>query len=156
MMRRQRVAGLVLVVAGVALLAVFRLDMATAIAPALTGAVLLIVYVATRVYGFLVPGSVLTGLGIGVMVDTMVETAGFLPLGLGAGFLFVALLDRLAGGGRPGGWWPLVPGGLLVLVGAAQLLEAAGMLAVAATWWPAALIVGGLWRIVRHWRRRVS
>lgn len=152
-MRAQGVVGLVLVFTGAALIGVFQMGLPAAIAPALVGAALLGVFAWTRSYGFLVPGGVLTGLGIGLLVETMQGTEGAIPIGLGAGFVFVTLLDHLAAGGRAGRWWPLLPGGILTLVGLVQYAQSRGLMASVAGWWPLLLIAAGLWLLVR--RRRV-
>lgn len=152
-MRAQRVVGLGLVFTGAALIAVFQFGMSGAIAPALVGAALLGAFAITRSQGYLVPGGVLTGLGIGLLVETMQGPGGAVPIGLGAGFVFVSLLDHLAAGGRSGRWWPLVPGLLLLTIGWAQYAQSRGMLTSLERWWPALLIVAGLWMLYR--RRRV-
>lgn len=151
-MRAQRVIGLALVFTGGALLAVFQFGMSAAIAPALVGAALLGAFAVTRGYGYLVPGGLLTGLGIGLLVETMQGPGGAIAIGLGAGFLFVSVLDHLAAGGRSGRWWPLVPGALLLVIGAAQYAQSRGMLTAVERWWPALLVVAGLWMLYR--RRR--
>lgn len=153
-MRAQRVVGLVLVFSGVALLGVFQLSIPAAIAPALVGAALLGAFALTRSYGFLVPGGVLTGLGIGLLVETRQGTGGAVPIGLGAGFVFVTLLDHLSAGGRSGRWWPLLPGGVLLVIGLAQYLESRGILVPLARWWPALLVIAGVWRLYRQRRAR--
>lgn len=153
-MRPQRVTGLVLVLSGAALVTVFQLRLPTAIAPALAGAVLLGLFAATRTYGYLLPGGALTGLGIGLMLESARDASGATATGLGAGFLFVSVTDHLAAGGRSNRWWPLLAGVLLVAVGAAQYAGSRGWLVTTARWWPLLLVLAGVWRFVRQLRRR--
>jgi hypothetical protein len=55
-------------------------------------------------------------------------------------------------------WWPLVPGAILLALGGARFLRhiavipPQAMIAVR-TWWPAALVVAGVWVLVRALRR---
>ncbi len=155
-MRIQRVLGIVLILGGGALLGVFQLGLSGVFAPALVGAFLLVAFVAQRTYGFLISGGVLMGLGIGLMVGSVQNTVGAVPIGVGAGFVFVALLDRLAVGRRPGGWWPLVPGGVLLLIGGAQYAQSRQALEAVAQWWPSLLIAVGVWALLRERRLRIE
>jgi hypothetical protein len=152
--RVQRVAGFVLAFAGVALVAIFQFGMPAAIAPALAGAGLLGVFAVTRVYGYLVPGGVLTGLGIGLMAESAQNIGGAVTIGIGAGFVFVTVTDHLAAGGRSGRWWPLVPGGLLLAIGAAQNAVSRAQGESVFRWWPALLVVVGVWMLARQRRQR--
>src|SRR3972149_3746454 len=57
---------------------------------ALIGIAFLIAYALTRQYGFLVPGGILTGLGIGIIYENRLEGNGApVLLGLGVGFLAI-------------------------------------------------------------------
>lgn len=139
-----RVSGFALVVVGLILLLVFQLDLAFTIVPALIGAGFLGIYALTRGYGFLVPGGILTGLGSGFVIELELEVVGATLLGLGFGLLFVALLDRLATGGRAGGWWPLMPGATLMVIGGLQFAESLAAATAVADWWPLLLVGAGV------------
>jgi hypothetical protein len=120
-MAAQRLVGLILVLLGLLLLVVLRTEVGGEAIPLFIGVGFLIAYAATRQYGFLVPGGVLTGLGAGVVVAAA-DGAGTAPvLGLGLGFLGIAVVDRLVRGSAPGFWWPVIPGGILTVVGLATM-----------------------------------
>lgn len=104
-----------------------------------------------RHYGWLVPGGILTGLGTGIVMASALqnvpdnyEAALFLvPFGLG--FILIWVLDRLFT--RVSNWWPLIPGGIMVLVGVAVGIGgvALDVLGFVGKWWPAILILIGVW-----------
>ncbi len=60
--------------------------------------------------GFLIPGAILTGLGLGGVVGMLIGVSGLIPLGLGLGFAAIAYLHREH-------WWALIPAGILTLAG---------------------------------------
>jgi hypothetical protein len=53
-------------------------------------------------------------------------------------------------------WWPLIPGGILALVGGALLLGDAGLtfLTIVGQFWPLALVAAGLYLLWRAASRR--
>lgn len=143
------VAGAVLVVIGVALLATTALGLGGELVVALIGICLLAAYAVTRRYGLLVPGGILTGLGLGIALEVP-ATRGFAPvLGLGLGFLAIYVVDRLATGAAAR-WWPLVPGGVLLAVGAADARQAGGPIGDVARWWPLLLVIAGALLLVQR------
>ena len=83
----------------------------------LMGGLFIAAYFSQREYGLLVPGGVLTGLGLGLLAEdwSLLDATQPVPLGLGLGFLLIFVSDRLYT--RAGNGWPLIPGGILVLVG---------------------------------------
>lgn len=111
-------------------------------------------------YGLLVGGMVLLGLGAGMVLGDR-AVAGWrmntwILCGLAAGFLGIyvmALLLKLRS--NP---WPLIAAGVLLAIVAARhlgdftLLPPSVVIAVR-TWWPAALVVGGLLLLFRGMRR---
>ena len=118
------------------------------------GLALLAVFVVTRQYGFLVPGSILTGVGIGIVLDSAASGAaesGVMMLALAGGFLGIWVIGsiyRLA----ENHWWPLIPGGILTLIGLVQLTrtDVAGALRL----WPVILIVLGAFLLAKAITRR--
>ena len=118
------------------------------------GLALLAVFVVTRQYGFLVPGSILTGVGIGIVLDSTASgeaESGVMMLAIAGGFLgiwVIGSLYRLA----ENHWWPLIPGGILTLIGMVQLTrtDVAGALRL----WPVILIVLGAFVLARAITRR--
>lgn len=117
--------------------------------------------------GFLVPGGILLGLGTGLVLASVLGRltgafgAAAVVGGLGAGFWFMYLLDRLRHPyGSPFGW-ARIPGS--VLLGVAALLAALGFTALARqivwnllAWWPLLLIAGGLWLYFANRRSRAG
>jgi hypothetical protein len=139
-----RLLGLVLIAIGAGLFVILQTGVGAEATVALIGGVLLIAYGVTRVYGFLVPGGILTGLGTGIVLQTRGAPDATVVLGLGAGFLAIAAIDVLVNGFAPARLWPLIPGGVLTLVGLAALPGAQTVLRL----WPLVLIAAGGWLIL--------
>jgi len=141
----EMIAGIVLVIIGAAFLVSYLVpDLGRFVVLAI-GIGILILFAATRAPAALIGGSIVTGVGAGIVLSSHITgtTGGALFLiSLGGGFLLVWLV----------GWslaipearfWPLVPGSVLVLIGAA-MLPGAG--------WAVALIVIGLGLVVVGFR----
>jgi len=118
------------------------------------GLALLAVFVLRREYGFLVPGSILTGVGIGIVLDTAASgdaESGVMMLAIAGGFLAIWVIGSLYRLPQ-NHWWPLIPGGILTLIGLVQLTrtDVTGALQL----WPVILIVIGAFvlakAITRH------
>jgi hypothetical protein len=146
-MTADRVLGLVFVALGAALFVVLTTGLGGEVFVALVGLGFLVAYVATRLYGLLIPGGILTGLGVGIVVAAQGGPGEAVVLGLGTGFLAIAVVDQIVAGSRPGWWWPLIPGGVLTLVGASgiQALQGAARFAL-----PVLLVVIGILLLVRR------
>ena len=146
---RRLVPGLVLIIVGGILLLARQQVLSGDLTVLLMGALLLAVYAASGSPGLLIPGAILTGLGAGIALrERFGPESATVPLGLGVGFLLIYIIDRSRGGPKTG-WWPLIPGGILVVVGLMQAARADGPLKTLASWWPIALIVLGIWLIAR-------
>jgi hypothetical protein len=109
--------GAVLVVVGAVLLAYrFSDTLAAGGAPLVIGLGFVTWWAVGGGFGLVVPGGVLSGIGVGLIL----EEAGFygdaVPFGLGLGFLAIYVLDALRRR-EWSRWWPLVPGAVLVVVG---------------------------------------
>ena len=109
--------GAVLVVVGAVLLAYrFSDTLAAGNAPLVIGLGFVTWWAMGGGFGLMVPGGVLSGIGVGLIL----EEAGFygdaVPLGLGLGFLAIYVFDALRRR-EWSRWWPLVPGAVLVGVG---------------------------------------
>jgi hypothetical protein len=118
----------------------------------LLGVIFLAWGVAVRHPGPLIPGSILTGLGVGILLSQWLSTSisgqaqgGIVTLCLGLGFLLIMPVQQLVTR-QAAHWWPLIPGGILSLTGSGLLLGDAGLTML--TWigrlWPLALIGVGL------------
>ena len=154
-------AGVILVVIGGVLLVTRFALLATAPAWLLgLGVGLALIAIVTRAYGALVGGMILLGLGAGMALGDRevggVSPGAWIQLGLGAGFVGIWVLALILGMKRH--WWPLVPGVILLALGGARFLRhivvipPEAMIAVR-TWWPAALVVAGIWVLVRALRK---
>jgi hypothetical protein len=134
-------AGVMLVAIGVALLLIELTGVGRVAIVLLGGLAFLATHLATRSYGFLVPGGILTGFGAALVAEDLGVVTDIGLLGLGAGFLLIPAVQLLTGAERPSGWWwPLIPGGILVLLGSLDKLDgrAAGLIL------PGLLIILGL------------
>ena len=98
----------------------------------------------TRKIGFFIPGAILGGLAIGVGL----EDAGYgmqgsaVVLGLSGGFLAIFVANVLTR--MPAYWWPLIPGGILAVVGTSQLIGGTEAERAVALAWPVVLIAVGV------------
>ncbi len=114
-----------------------------------------------RNIGLLIPGGMLSGLGLGIVIEGWLlgdlsgdAEAGVFLLTLALGWALISLLSALFL--EETHWWPLIPGGLMVAIGGALLaggrareaLEFVGSGFNRA--WPLALIVLGLYLIFRR------
>lgn len=149
-MQRPSLPGLILIVLGVIFLAGQQLDVGGEGAVAAVGLACLVAYVLTRHYGLLVPGGIMTGLGLGIIYETRIGGEGApVLLGLGLGFLTIYVIDT-EGRRAAWGWWPLIPGGVLTLIGLLQAGGQTGWLGVVGRWWPVVLIVAGAYLLLRR------
>lgn len=118
----------------------------------------LVAYFVTRNYGFLVPGGILTGIGAGIFLATVVQNppedfeAALFLIPFGLGFILIWVLDTFYT--RESNWWPLIPGGVMIVVGLAVGIggTALDLLELAGTWWPIILVLIGLWILYTLWR----
>jgi hypothetical protein len=108
----------------------------------IAGVVFVAAYLYSGSYGYLIPGCLLAGLGIDNLVEVPygLQFHEWSPAGLGLGFVLIFVVDYLYG--RQSRWWPLIPGGVLIIMG----MSAAGF---GLSWalslvGPAALILIGL------------
>ena len=86
------------------------------------------------------------------LIDTSGE-GGLIVLGVGLGFVAIWLIDLLVTRGRPGGWWPLIPGVICVLVGVSIIMENQEWLESIGQWWPLIFIFVGVAILVDRMRQ---
>lgn len=125
------------------------------------GLIFLVAYVLSQQYGFLIPGCIMGGLAIGVaLVETNTVSGpgsdGIIVLSLGLSFVAIWLIDLLVARGRFGGWWPLIPGAILTIAGAAVFSENEAWLENYGQWWPLIFIIIGVWILLERVVRRPS
>ncbi len=123
------------------------------IMPLIIGLLFLGLFFVTRSVGAVVSGSILVGVGIGILVvkgsDPDVGTGGFL-ISLAGGF-FLAWVLGLLFNIRSLRWWPLAPGLILLVIGAIVTSGHMGkdLVSAAADWWPALLVLMGAFLLYR-------
>lgn len=150
---RRSTAGIILVVLGLMLLAAQWFDFTGAAVLGAFSVFFLVTYATTRKYGFLIPGMILGGLAVGVGLQEygFDPSGGVVVVGLGAGFVAVYLVDVLIQ--TPARWWPLIPGGILSVVGVTQLAEGTAAAATVARLWPLGLVAAGVIVLVATFMR---
>lgn len=143
---RPWIAGVVLIGIGLILLAaqLFQPEEAGWIVLGGLSLLFLALFAATRARGWTIPGFILGGLAIGVALEDLGYSANgsSVVLGLAAGFIAIYVTNALTG--APAYWWPLIPGGILAVVGGSQVIGGTAAEEVVARWWPIALIVVGV------------
>jgi hypothetical protein len=154
--RKQVVTGLALMALGLwALVGQFvqMPDMGMLFLPAL-GLIFVVWGIAVREGGLMIPGGILSGVGVGAYLVQVLPVegsadGGLFLLSLGLGFAAITVLTAVFTDNTH--WWALWPGAILSLIGGALLLGgvALSVLAVVGTYWPVILIVIGVWVIVR-------
>ncbi len=147
------IGGLVLIAVGVLMLGTYVLpDIGLYVVLAL-GLVFLAAFVFTRAYGFLVPGGILTGLGIGVALTPYVSQgmmSGALVVGaLAVGFAAVGILAYVLhlDEAHP---WPFIPAAILGTVSLFLALDQPDALRWLSVVVAVAMIVGGGWLMLRR------
>jgi len=136
------VAGAILILLGAGFFALqFMQGFGEAVIFFLIGGAFMIGYLFRRAYGLLIPGGILLGLGLGsVGESTFRSFGGIQGIGLGVGFVSIYLIQLIYVGKSH--WWPLIPGGVLILTGfASASRDFEHLLSVG---WPLILILVGL------------
>ncbi len=158
---RTTVAVILLVVGVIALLANITQSsvLGLLMLPAL-GLLFLGLGVTTHRFGFIIPGGILTGLGIATFLSIQVftpgdqETGGVVVLGLGLGFLVIPVFGHFMSEPRGNHVWAFVPGIILGLIGLALFAGDAGLnlLSALGQIWPVILLAIGLYLLL--WPRK--
>jgi hypothetical protein len=157
--RNRLAVGVMLVAIGLLALALQFIDLGNLVWLVFGG--LAVIFIATgiitRTFELVIPGGILAGLGLGMFMMLQpvpffdgVNEGGVFLLGFAAGWLLIALLSPLTGEGFQ--WWPLIPGGIIGAVGLALMSGQFGLtiLQFAGLIWPVALIVGGIYLLLRR------
>jgi hypothetical protein len=137
----RKVAGAVLIVIGALLLILqYATGVAYSIMFLIGGSAFLIAYFGKRTYGFLIPGCIMLGIGVGRLGEEAslpVDDAS--AIGLGIGFVAIYGIDRLFN--RKSHWWPLIPGLILFVNGIGSDFDFGRLISRG---WPVILIIVGL------------
>jgi hypothetical protein len=113
--------------------------------------------IATRTAGLLIPGGILSGIGLGVLlmegpfgsVSGDAEGGVFL-LSFALGWFSITALSALFT--RDTQWWAVIPGTIMALIGTGVLVGGAALtvLEFVGDYWPVALILVGLYLLFRR------
>lgn len=108
-----------------------------------------------RSFGLLIPGGILAGIALGTSLMQArpglldgADNGGLFLLCFAAGWGLITLLSPLTVGGFR--WWPLIPGGIMAVIGTALLADQLQMLAWLNIAGPLLLIGLGVWIIFRR------
>jgi len=147
------IGGIILILIGAGLLANQFVPDIGRYAPLIVGLGLLIIFLLTRNAGALIGGSIVTGIGVGLLMDERFPISGgsWIPLCLGLGFLGIWVFGGLLRMPEAR-FWPLIPGGILTFVG---IVAVGGLTSDIGQYvWPIVLIAIGVVSIVSSLRRR--
>jgi hypothetical protein len=149
-------AGLGLVAIGLFLLVARFLDIGLLFLLLLGGAFLLW-GILTRTAGLLIPGGILGGIGLGVLliegpfqyINGDAEGSIFM-LSFALGWFSITALSALFT--RDTQWWALIPGTIMALIGGGILMGGAALtvLEFVGSWWPLGLVALGLYLLLRR------
>ncbi len=105
------------------------------------GAAFVAVYFSRKEYRLLVPGCILIGIGIGHLGEqSSMPLQNMSSVGLGIGFIGIYVIDKIYRGKTA--WWPLIPGVILLVTGAATGYVDFGKLI--SQGWPLILVILGV------------
>ncbi len=146
-------AGLALILLGAALYILERsagLDAAAVFF--LIGGAFFVAYLYRREFGLLISAGVLLGFGAGTFLEQTRFNFGQPTLwGLGLGFISITVIGLIYE--RKSRWWPLIPGGILILLGLPRVGNAIDFLLAN---WPLALVLAGVILLISSFFRRGS
>jgi len=142
---RRTLPGLILVVIGLVLLGAQWFEITGFGALGAIAVVFLASYAVTRSYGLLIPGMILAGLavGVGLQESGYDPQGGLTVVGLACGFFGIYVVDVLLAG-HTVRWWPLIPGGILAVVGGSELSRGTVAADAVARFWPIVLVIAGV------------
>ncbi len=158
----QVAAGVALLGLGGALLALERLDSGThlSLLLILIGGLFVAGYLYRRAVGWLIPGSLLLGIGGGLVLEEHCsgpfsdcyspgpfDDGAGAALGLGLGFLLIHVVSLLYE--RKNRWWPLIPGGFLVVASLPAVVWRNDAVDDVLDFWPVAVMAVGVILLVR-------
>ncbi|MEX1295938.1 MAG: hypothetical protein AB1Z67_07190 [Candidatus Limnocylindrales bacterium] len=132
------------------------------------GLIFLAAFLYKREYGFLIPGCIVSGVGIGIVLASTLDdpwSGASVLFSISGGFIAIWIVSMVMrsmdedwprGDAKDAGqalWWPLIPGGILALIGLVVLAED-GVGSDILRWWPVLLIGAGLIILISSRSRR--
>jgi len=112
--RSKMVSGVTLIGIGLLLFWLNRVeDIADSVLYFVVGSLFLGAYLYSKNYGLLIPGCLLLGLGSGTLLEGMNRLDDPWQVGLGAGFVAIFVIALIYE--KRSHWWPLIPGGVLLV-----------------------------------------
>jgi hypothetical protein len=161
----QKIAGgVILILAGVMLLLARWLDIGMFLV-LLMGAAMLTWGAISRRVGWIIPGGLLSGIGLGILALegpfklaalSEAPSGGVFMLCFALGWFLVALVSRLVACKTM--WWALIPGGIMAVLGGVMLLggEWLKLLELSNFVWPVAMILAGIYLVFRWSRAKTN
>ena len=140
--RGRVVLGAILIVLGVGLLALQLFEgFSEAFYLFLIGGAFTAWYLYRRIYGFLLPGCIMLGVGLGTVgEEALFSFKGLEEIGIGVGFVALWVIPLIYEGKSI--WWSLIPGAILIIVGLSEGSEAFDRLLDVG--WPLIIVFIGL------------
>ncbi|MEM7335929.1 MAG: hypothetical protein AAF490_27875 [Chloroflexota bacterium] len=120
------------------------------------GAIFLLAGILKREAGLMIPGGILSGIGLGIVLSAGpfellpgVEDGGLFLMSMGLGFISITFFSALFG--KETHWWALIPGGILGFIGLAVSLGGVfiTLLELVGTYWPLILVGVGVYTIYK-------
>ncbi|HPH95423.1 MAG TPA: hypothetical protein PKW33_05740 [Anaerolineaceae bacterium] len=159
--RNALAAGLILILVGAALLIAPYLNFGYYFM-AVLGVIMLALGVFTREEGWIIPGGVVGGIGLGIITTAsplsaafgQIESGGIFLLSFAAGWFIIPLFSVLFTKSR--NYWAFIPGSIMAVIGALILLKDVGgltALELIGKVWPVILIIIGVSILIKAFRK---
>ena len=153
--------GVILIAIGVGLM-VFRLVSMEGLFPLVLGLGFITAGILKRSAGLLIPGGIIGGAGLGIVVmennwlasNGTTEGGGVFLLVMALGWFSITLLSKLFTSETQ--LWALIPGSVMALIGGLVMMGEQGLkvLEVLGTYWPLILVAIGAWILIGWWKGR--
>jgi hypothetical protein len=156
-------AGIILIVIGLGLLASRFLSLDN-LFPLGLGMIFILAGVLKRSAGLLIPGGIISGVGLGIVVTQngllagmgVFDSGALMLLCMAVGWFSIIVLSKLFTDETQ--IWPVFPGGAMAVIGSLMLMGANGLevLKFLGSYWPAVLILIGISVMVQAWREQTK
>lgn len=115
--------------------------------------------IASRNIGLLIPGGILSGIGLGtVLLESnwvtrmeLSDDGGVFLVSFALGWFLITLLSILVF--QKPMWWPMIPGGIMAVIGSGLLVDERilGIFSIFGNFWPLILVAVGIYIIWRQY-----